>query len=131
MNCGVVSVRVSEMDIITTMEKQNNPVQPKEQDNQVEFVLIGAGNKYNHWIKGVMTLVKIAYRTRKWLSKRHYRTGMWLSKLLTGREFGSQNCLLDGNLALKINYRTGIWRSKALPDGNLALKITYRTRIWP
>ena len=33
------------MDIITTVEK-TFPVQPKEQDDQVEFVLIGAGNNY-------------------------------------------------------------------------------------
>ena len=33
------------MDIITTVEK-TFPVQPKEQDDQVEFVLIGAGNIY-------------------------------------------------------------------------------------
>ena len=34
------------MDIVTTVEKHTNPVQPKEQDDQVEFVLIGAGNNY-------------------------------------------------------------------------------------
>ena len=66
-----------------------------------------------------------------WGLKISYRTRKWLSKGITGREFGSQNCLPDGNLALKIAYRTGIWLSKALPDGNWALKITYRTRIWP
>ena len=34
------------MDIVTTVEKHTNPVQPKEQDDQVEFVLIVAGNNY-------------------------------------------------------------------------------------
>ena len=48
-----------------------------------------------------------------------------LSKLLTGqengsqkgiagREFGSQNCLPDVNLALKTTYRTRIWPSNIL-----------------
>lgn len=31
------------MDVISTMEKLNNPVQPKEQEDKVEFILIGAG----------------------------------------------------------------------------------------
>ena len=50
---------------------------------------------------------------------------------LPDEKMALKKALPDGNLALKIAYRTGIWLSKALPNGNWALKITYRTRIWP
>ena len=56
----------------------------------------------------------------------HFCQSFGVSKFLTGRENGSQKALPDGNLALKIAYRTGIWLSKALPDGNWVLKVTLR-----
>ena len=37
--------------------------------------------------------------------KKHYRMAIWLSKALTRHEFGSQNHLLDENLAIKYSYR--------------------------
>ena len=50
-----------------------------------------------------------------------YRTEIWLSKLLTGREFGSQNRLPDKNLALKGITGREFGSQNHLPDENLAM----------
>ena len=54
----------------------------------------------------------------------------WVSEFLTGRENGSQKALLDGNLALKIAYQTGIWLSKSLTGREFGSQRHYRTGIW-
>ena len=59
----------------------------------------------NFWVH------KIAYQTRKCLSKRHYQTGIWLSTISTGREFGSQISLPDENRALSSS--NDIWETNA------------------
>ena len=47
-----------------------------------------------HFLSNIWSL-KIAYQTRKWLSKRHHRTRFWLSKSLNRRESGRQIFLPD------------------------------------
>ena len=59
----------------------------------------------------------------------HFCQSFGVSKFLTGRENGSQNCLPDGNLALKIAYRTGIWLSKSLTGREFGSQRHYRTGI--
>ena len=62
--------------------------------------------------------------------KIYFLSEFWALKMLTGRENGSQNCLPDGNLALKIAYRTGIWLSKSLTGREFGSQRHYRTGIW-
>ena len=50
----------------------------------------------------------------------HFCEIFGLSKLLTGRENGSQKGITGREFGFQIS----------LPDGNLALKYHYRTRIW-
>ena len=60
-------------------------------------------NIYQKWGKAFLSdfwAVKIAYLTRKWLSKWKYRMEILLSKSLTKHAFGSQN-----------PYRTRIWQN--------------------
>ena len=45
----------------------------------------------------------------------------WLSNCLQNKKNGSQECIVRWEFGFQ----------NQLPDGNLALKITYRTRIWP
>ena len=60
----------------------------------------------------------------------HFCQSFGVSKFLTGRENGSQKALPDGNLALKIAYRTGIWLSKSLTGREFGSQRHYRTGIW-
>ena len=53
--------------------------------------------------------------------KRHYRKGILLSKMLTGQEFGSQNRLPGGNLALKGITGRELGSQNHLTDKNLAM----------
>ena len=59
----------------------------------------------------------------------HFCQSFGVSKFLTGRENGSQKALPDGNLALKIAYRTGIWLSKSLTGREFGSQRHYRTGI--
>ena len=59
----------------------------------------------------------------------HFCRSFVVLKFLTGRENGSQKALPDGNSALKIAYRTGIWLSKSLTEREFGSQRHYQTGI--
>ena len=100
-----------------------------------------------HFVK--FCVLKIAYQTRKWISKRHYLikiwlpkrhywTGFWLSNIITGRELGSQISLPDrrakfraGNDILEPNFRLPItslfYCSRIFRNGDVCKKLELNT----
>ena len=59
----------------------------------------------------------------------HFCQSFGVSKFLTRRENGSQKALPNGNLALKISYRMGIWLSELLTGREFGFQKHYQTGI--
>ena len=82
-----------------------------------------AYHRWKIWQLPIKNKTKCFFSSNNWSLKIAYRTKKWLTKSFTWCEFGSQNHIPDENLAIKYFYQTWLFVNIFLPDNSSWYKI--------